>query len=562
MTKLAKSVLYVLLSVVLFHQAAWAQTQDQGFEAMLMEKWDNAITIYSSMTKADNTDQNAWLTLSNAYLAKGQKDKAMEALSTGFTAKPDGPLAFVCNARTLLLQNKSAEADEQFQRAFKKGKKDPNALRQIAESYLFYIAPSDRKPNLTRANELFKQAIEVNPKDYQTLMSAGYAFREQGDGGEAARQFEFASNYKPKSPLPFYMLATVYKAGRLNERFIKNLDQAIALDNNYTPALRLKADYYYNVRKFEKAKDAYKELLEKGKDLVIEDEMAYANTLFLTKDYKGCTDLVEKIISKDGSKNYLRRLLGYSYYENGEYVKGQAIMDDYFKIVVPEKVLASDYVYQGRLLLKGKNDTLGAIKYLGLAINKDTAEWPLNEEMGNLLYAKKDYCGAARVYQVWIDSLKTEAKSKDYYKLGTCYQYCKSDSMRYQKALAAYIKVTEMSPKAGIGWLYAAKASNYLDIDPTKASEAEIMTTFGKAKPYWDKYIEVAGGDVEKNKANLIDAYSYIMYYHYVRKEDAQARENIAKLLVIDPANATALGMRDNMDGVVPPAPPAGGKNK
>lgn len=565
MTKLAKSVLYVLLTIVLFHQAAWAQTQDQGFEAMLMEKWDNAITIYSSMTKADNTDQNAWLTLSNAYLAKGQKDKATEALSTGFTAKPDGPLAFVCNARTLLLQNKPAEADEQFQRAFKKGKKDPNALRQIAESYLFYIAPGDRKPNLTRANELFKQAIDVNPKDYQTLMSAGYAFREQGDGGEAARQFEFASNYKPKSPFPFYMLATVYKAGRLNERFIKNLDQAIALDNNYTPALRLKADYYYNVRKFEKAKEAYKELLEKGKDLVIEDEMAYANTLFLTKDYKGCTELVEKIISKDGSKNYLRRLLGYSYYENGEYVKGQAIMDDYFKIVAPEKVLASDYVYQGRLLLKGKNDTVGAINNLRMAIEKDTAEWPLNEEMGNLLFTKKDYCGAAKVYQVWIDSLKTEAKSKDIYRLGQCYQYCRSDSMRYQKALAQYIRVTELTPKAGIGWLSAAKAAKYLDIDPTvQTSEAEIAT-FGKAKPYWDKYIEVAGGDVEKNKVNLIDAYSYIMYYHYVRKEDALARENIAKLLTIDPTNATANGMRDAMDGVVPPVPPtppAGGKNK
>jgi hypothetical protein len=58
------------------------------------------------------------------------------------------------------------------------------------------------------------------------------------------------------------------------------------------------------------------------------------------------------------------------------------------------------------------------------------------------------------------------------------------------------------------------------------------------------------------------------MYYHYVRKEDAQARENIAKLLTIDPTNATATGMRDAMDGVMPPAPPvpptppAGGKNK
>lgn len=137
--------------------------------------------------------------------------------------------------------------------------------------------------------------------------------------------------------------------------------------------------------------------------------------------------------------------------------------------------------------------------------------------------------------------------------------------MRYQKALAQYIRVTELTPKAGIGWLSAANAAKYLDIDPTvQTSEAEIAT-YGKAKPYWDKYIEVAGGDVEKNKVNLINAYSYIMYYHFIRKEDAQARENIAKLLVVDPNNKDAIDMRNAMDGVVPPAPPtppAGGKNK
>lgn len=133
--------------------------------------------------------------------------------------------------------------------------------------------------------------------------------------------------------------------------------------------------------------------------------------------------------------------------------------------------------------------------------------------------------------------------------------------MRYQKALAQYIRVTELTPKAGIGWLSAANAAKYLDIDPTvQTSEAEIAT-YGKAKPYWDKYIEVAGGDVEKNKVNLISAYSYIMYYHFVRKEDAQAREFIAKLLAIDPANEVGIGMRNAMDGIAP-TPPAGGKNK
>ncbi len=558
MTKLVKSALYVLLAIVLFQQTATAQTQEQGFEAMSLEKWDKAIEIYTAMTKADNTDQNAWLALSNAYLAKGDKAKAAEVLTTGFNAKPDGPKAFVLNARTLLLQNKAAEADEQFQRAMKKGKKDPDAIRAIGESYLFYIASGDKKPNLTRASELFKQAIELNPKDYYTLMSAGYAFREQGDGGEAARHFEFGSTYKPKSPLPFYMLGTVYKAGRLGDKFLQNMDAAIALDNGYTPALRAKADFLYNQRKFEKSKEAYKELLAKGRDLMIEDEMALANTLFLTKDYKGCTDLVETIISKDGSKNYLRRLLGYSYYENGEFVKGQQIMDDYFKVVTPEKILASDYVYQGRLMLKGKNDTMGCITNLRKAMEKDTAEWPLNEEIGNLYYNKRDYCNAASCYQVWLDSLKTEAKSKDIYRLGYCYYYCKENTMRYENALKQFERVTVMNPDKGIGWLWSAKSAAKLDVavDSTEAS----IAAFGKAKPYFEKYIEIAAKDGEKNKKDLIDGYQYLAYYHYVRKENDLAKAQLDKILLLDPANQNAIDFKNAIDGVAPPPPPGGKK--
>lgn len=557
MTKLVKSVLSVLFVMALFQQAAWSQaTHEQGYEAMLMEKWDKAIDIYTALTKANNTDQNAWLTLSNAYLAKGDKTKAMEALNAGFSAQPDGPKAFVCNARTLLLQNKPAEADEQFQRAMKKGKKDPDAVRQVAESYLFYVAPGDKKPNLTRASELFNQAIEVNPKDFQTLMSAGYAYREQGNGGEAARHFEFASNYKPKNPLPFYMLGTVYKAGRLADKFLQNMDAAIALDNSYTPALRAKAEFLYNTRKMEKAKEAYKELLEKGKDLMIEDEMGYANTLFLTKDYKGCTELVEKIIMKDGSKNYLRRLLGYSYYENGEYGKGQQIMDEYFKIVAPEKILASDYVYQGRLLLKGKNDTLGAIANLRKAIEKDTSEWPLNEEMGNLYYSKRDYCGAAKAYQVWIDSLKTDAKSKDIYRLGYCYFFCKDAPMRYENALKNFVRVTELTPKAGIGWLWSGKSAAKLDPDIQTDTTAATLQLFGKATPYFEKYVEIAGVDGAKNKTDLITAYQYLAYYYFVRKENDKAKAHLNSILLLDPANANAIEFKNAIDGVAPPPPP------
>lgn len=540
-----KNVLNLLVVIILSQQTVFAQTHDQAFEAMMMEKWDKAVDAYSALTQANATDQAAWLGLSNAYLAKGNTEKAQEALTTGFNAKPDGPLAFVCNARQLLLQNKPAEADEQFQRAFKKAKKDMVTLRAIGDSYLFYKAPGERKPNLTRAVQLYKDALDVNSKDFETLMAAGYAYREQGNGGEAARQFEFASTYKAKSPLPFYMLGTVYKAGRLNDRFLENMDAAISLDNGYSPALRAKADYYYFTRKWEKAKDAYKELVEKGRDITIEDEMQYANTLFLTKDYTGSVALVEKIIAKDGSKNYLRRLLGYSYYENGDYAKGQSIMDDYFKMVAPEKIIANDYIYKGRLQLKANKDTLGCISSLRMAMEKDTAEWGLYEEIGNLYYTQKDYCGAAAAYQVWIDSLKTEAKSKDIYRLGTCYYYCKTDPMRYENALKHFVRVTEMNPNAVIGWLWSAKAASRLDVDVTTDTTAAAIAAFGKAKPYFDKVVELGSADLNKNKKDLITAFEYIVYYHFVRKEDALARENITKLLQLEPENRTALELQN-----------------
>lgn len=552
MTNLMKSALQITILTALFHHAAFSQTREAGFEAMMMEKWDKAIEIYSGLTKADNTDQDAWLTIGNAYLAKGDKTKADAAFKSGFDAKPDGPLAYVCNGRQLLLQGRQAEADAQFEKAFKKAKKDMNVHRQIAESYFFFVAQGDRKPNLARASELLKRAIEINGKDFNTLMDAGYAYREQGNGGEAARHFEFASSYNPKSPLPLYMLGTVYKAGKLGDRFLLNMDAAIALDNSYTPALRAKADYLYATRKWEKARDAYKDLIEKGKDVVIEDEMQYANSLFLTKDCPGAIALVEKIIAKDGSKNYLRRLLGYCYTDTKDYDKGLQIMQDYFKIVDPEKIIARDFIYFGKLQLNSSKDTAAAIANFHKAMDKDTAEWELNEEIGNLYYAQKNYCGAAQHYQIWIDSLGTEAKSVSIYKLGFCYYFCKDDTMRYQHALQQFTRVIEMNPEAGIGYLWAGKSAAKLDIEID--STAESIAQFGKAVPYFEKYVQLA--DPVKNKKDLIDAYSYLVYYHYIRKEDAVTREIITKILALDPANPTALELQKALDAT----PPSGGK--
>ncbi len=526
----------MFLVAIVYAQIAAAQSHADGLTAMQTENWDKAISVYTALTKANPSDQTAWLTLGNAHLAKGDKEKAKAAFDAGFQAKMDSPLAWVANGRVLLLKNDIALADEQFKKAAKNGKKDANVLRQIGESFL-YTTPGV-KPNFVRAEEFLKMAYEANSRDFTALMTLGYAYKEMPNGGLAAQQYELAESLDPKNPLPKLMLAKVYKAAKLNDKYVDYLDRTIATSPRYTPALRAKAEYYYYARKWEKAAEASKALVAGGDDVTVEDEMQLANTLFITKDYPGSITLVEKIIQKDGSKNYLRRLLGYSYYETGDYAKGLDIMNDYFTKVTPDKVLPSDYQYLGRLQVKTQGDTLAAIDNMKKAIAMDSSYWTLYKEVGDLYYSKKDNCNSAVTYQMYQDSV-IKPDPADLYKLGVALYYCKEDSTRYEKAEKMFLRVTELVPAAGIGWLWSAKAATRLDVDVQ--AHPELVGQFGRAKPYFEKYVAIGMLDKEKNKKDLITGYEYLTYYYFLQGDVEGTRTNATTLLELDPANQTGL---------------------
>jgi len=555
----------LLLATVLYTQLATAQTFTDGLTAMQLEDWDKAISIYTALTKANATDQNALLNLGNAYLAKGNKEEARKIFESTFAVKTEGALAFVANGRVLLLQDNQTEADNQFKKAAKNARKDVNALRQIGESYLFYVSAGAKRPNLTRAEELLKVAYEMNTKDYNTLMSLAYCYKEMPNGGLAAQFYEYAEQQEQSNPLPKLMIAKVYKAAKLGDKFLLNIDRTIAIAPTYTLALREKALYLYFARKWEDATKAYKNLVANGAEVIIEDEMQLANCLFITKDCKGCSELVEKILKKDGTKNYLRRLQAYCDYENGNYQQGLNILNDYFKIVTADKILSSDYEYHGKLLVKTKGDTLTATNDFKKAISMDTSRWKdLYLEISNLTYARKQYCDAAIAYKLYLDSVP-EPKATDYYNLGLRQYYCKDDTMRYQHALESFNKVTTLMPDKAIGWLWVAKTSAKLDPDVEKHPEL-AATEFGKAHEPFEKYVAIASSDKVKNKKDLISAYEYLTYYHYNRNELPVMIELANKLLELDPTNQTGVELlkagQEGTGGAPATTPASGGGNK
>ena len=549
----------LLFTVALVAQFAIAQTHADGLEAMQTENWDKAIEVYTALTKATPADQTAFLTMGNAWLAKGDKDKAKANFEAAFNAKPEGPFAFIANGRVLLLQNNMAEADKQFAKAAKYGKKDVAALRQIGESYLY--TPPGVKPNFTRAEELLKNAVDVGPKDFTTLMTLGYCYKEMPNGGLAAQQYELAEAVEPKNPLAKLMLAKVYKAAKLPEKATDFYDKAIAVSPSYTPALRARAEHYYYSRKWDKATESYKELIAKGAAVKVEDEMQLANCLFITKDYKACSELVEKIIKKDGSKNYLRRLLGYCYYESGEYQKGMEVMNDYFTKVTPDKVISTDYLYLGRMQVKTKGDTIAAIDNLKKGIKMDSSAWVVRKEIGDLYYAKKKWCETAQSYLMYFDSLQ-KPDAAEYYKLGNAQMFCKDDTMRYMTAEKTFVKVTELSPKSASGWLAAAKAAKPQDPTPDQiAADPNLANQYGKALRYFEKYVEIAGAEKEKNKKDLLLAYNYMAYCYFVKNDAPKFNDATTKWMELetDPAKQQTINDMKNAFGKEAAPAPAGG---
>ena len=214
-------------------------------------------------------------------------------------------------------------------------------------------------------------------------------------------------------------------------------------------------------------------------------------------------------------------------------------MEEYFAATDKEKIVARDYVYQGRLRLRVQKDTLGAIQSLEQAIKMDGANWKLYAEIADLYYERKDVCNSAKFFQIYADSAMADEslKATDLYKLGTYYYYCRDDEQRYEKAAKAFGLLTERAPNAMIGWewLFKSLAKTEVNLE----AEPERIWEYGKAKDSAAKVIEIGSTDVAKYKSQLDDAYGYMLYYHFSRGEKAEFGALLTAYEAISPDNSS-----------------------
>lgn len=531
LNSLAKAIVFVLLSSNLLY----AQTGNDFFAALYQENWEKAIATQEKHCNSTPSDWTGWMHLADAYLAANRTGDAGKALLEAEKNAPKAAYQSIIAGRKALIANDREGAEKQFKSAAKSGKKDATALRLIGESWLF-------GPNrdLASAKTWLSKAHDKNRKDFQTVMDLGFYYINMIDGGNALIEYDKAQMIAPDNPLPALMSYVVYRNAKLPQKQLEYLDKAINIDPRFATAIRKKGELaYHQLHDYALAEKTYNDLIQSG-NATVDDKMMYVNCLFLNKKYDETVMWVDKIISEDGSKNYLRRLSAFSSYETGNYEKGKAIMDEYFAEVSPERIIYQDYEYYARLLQQEKQDSLAAV-YFEKAVQLNPSQWQLYGEIGSIRYKIRDYQGAANAYKTRLDSLATPG-ALDYYQIGIAY-FMLRDSAEYVTAANYFAKVRELMPDKTTGWLMEAKT--WSKLEPDVETYPERLAEFGKARNAFEHFVAIAETDAVKYKDDLIKAYEYLAYYYILQKDNAQVASYQEKLLAIDPSNEIASGITD-----------------
>lgn len=477
------------------------------------------------------------------YIMIGDLDKALSTFEKGISAEDKDPLVVAGKGHVKLLQKKTAEGKALLAEAADMHRKKTAAQWEaIGRAYL-----SDTKFLLDAINA-FQKAKEVDNGDREVHLLLGDAYLLQNQGGESVSSYERAASADPKWAKPLYKIAKVYQRSRNNDVVMDYLTRAVTVDPEYAPAWKDLGETYYLQKKADKAVEAYEKYLSIS-ETPGEARFQYAFFLFMAKDYEKANAIFKQVLNDKNASPTALKFYAFSLIEQGKDQEAEKILQQYFQKAKPEEVKSSDYASYGKLLVKLKEDSLANEAFAkGIALDTANADFEIRELQAETFYKRKKYAEGAQAYRDLIEVKKAadqQASPYDLFYMGFCYYM----DEQYPKADTAFTQLSVQQPNSTLGYLWAAKAR--VQIDTTGEQ--------GLAVPMYEKFIELAVENVEKNKKELIEAYDYLGQYALHRKNDvAEATSYFKKILELDPNNQRATDFMDAVQEMKKPQPRGG----
>jgi tetratricopeptide (TPR) repeat protein len=501
-----------------------AQTLKDAIRMTDNEEFESAAKVFEKLISSEPGNGSNYYYYGENYFKNDMPEKAKEMYQKGIDVSPGTAINYVGLGKMLYLAGNSKAANDNFFKAKTISKsRSADVLMGIAEVYIV----SEIK-NVKEAINLLNQAIELEPKNPEIYTLLGDAYLEQNDGNTAILNYEKALDIDKKFTKAILREGKLYSRAKNYNLALDYYNRAILIDSTFAPAFRERAELRFRAGQSERAAADYQKYLNLNDN--ISARTRFASFKFVSKDYKTAINEINEIQKKDTTDINLYRLLGYSYYETGQYADGLSDMEKYFSKAekVGKKLIETDYEYLGKNQMKVGEDSLGAINLLK-AIQMDTNKTDLYGDIAIGCMKAKNYPCVITNLERKILIAKGKGGANDYFYLGKSYYFTKD----FVKADTCFAQLIILKPELPIGYLWRAYCKTEFDKDLKK----------GLSAPYYEMFIEKVGTDstnIQKNKKDLIDAYVCVGYNYLRLKNYPKAKEAYLHLKEIDPDSIIA----------------------
>lgn len=512
--------LSIIISLCATHLAFAQDIEHEKMEALTMldrGQPNKAVEKLERLTTANPSDAALLYYLGYAQIKTGQIQKASASFEKGIQLNDKETLNYVGQGYLKLVEQKDAEAKVLFDKALGATKsKNTAVINAIADAYV------SNKKNLNEAQQLLLKSKGLNGNDPYTLILLGDTYFQLNDGGKAISQYENAAALNNKIALPHYKIGLLYTRSKNLDAAFQAFNKAVTIDPNFANAYKELAELYYSKKEADNAVKAQESYMALADDREA-GKRQYAFYLFMAKNYSKANEIFSDVIKEQNVLPITYRFYGVSLIEAGDFEKSKSMFEKYFEVAKTE-VQANDYAYYGKALLKLKEDSL-AIQSFQKSLALDSTQAEILQLKAEVLYKRKKYEQAVSDYQKLI-ALRKKPLSQDFYGIGRSYYY----NNQLAEADSAFNKLIGLQPTMTVGYLWQARV---------KANE-DPESTQGLAKPCFEKLIEIASSNPDKNKNDLIEAYSYLGYYHYLKKENVLSKSYWEKVLKLNPNDERA----------------------
>lgn len=585
----------ILLAGLLTTLSTGIQAQDltSAIQLTRSEQYDKAETMFQELIQKEAGNSKNYFYLGENYLADYFADtisnsltvsakQAQDVYQKGVAANANDPLNYIGLAKVAFYLGDEKTADEMRAKAksfllpYKNIKKIvPPAkdyaftLAKIAESYI-----KDIYVDSAKALPLIREAIKIDNKNRDVYLIAGDIFIILNDGSKAISYYNQAQFADPQSPTANMKIGNIYVKGRALQAAIPYFEQAIELNANYAPAYRELGQLYLLAQRFEQAKTYFEKYLNLTAGN-IPAKTRYVNALFYAKDYDGVIKNVEEIFAVDKSRTYMNRIAGYSSFDKTPPDNDKALyyMEELFRTVSPERIIAKDYHYLARILVK-KNINAPKIadeaislkaqaekEKVRLAATKTAPEKAkiqahiddLTKKADNLeSEAKKAAAEVERAFDAYgkllalkpgdrailgeiasgynsfrryNDVAKTLQKMlgplpesrDDYMQVGRAYY----NAERYQSSDSIFNIISNSTPDYVPAYLWIARTYSKMDPD----------TKLGLARPKFEKVIDVAKSDSLKYESEMMESFGYLGYFYMMSENYNRSKDYYNRMI-------------------------------